>query len=174
MVNSDMILFSANGASSKFFDLYSDGYFMPMDDTKNDLTGSYEIIGNEVKFKIQRKADTGDAEDYVIAGDRTINCAYAVNPFSSDRRSKHNQHNRWNFKLPVRPPLVVPTTVDSEGGTDSTADWLPPGPIAVKPEYPVNYLTIPEAVTTISNYIKSVGWTLDGASSAKQGNEKAV
>ena len=90
MVNSDMILFSANGASSKFFDLYSDGYFMPMDDTKNDLTGSYEIIGNEVKFKIQRKADTGDAEDYVIAGDRTINCAYAVNPFSSDRRSKHN------------------------------------------------------------------------------------
>ena len=33
MVNSDMILFSANGASSKFFDLYSDGYFMPMDDT---------------------------------------------------------------------------------------------------------------------------------------------
>lgn len=44
----------------------------------------------------------------------------------------------------------------------------------MKPEYPVAYLQIPEAALTISNYIKSVGWVLDGATSAKQGNELAV
>jgi hypothetical protein len=52
MVNSDMILFSANGSSSRFYDLYSDGYFMPMEDDHNDLTGSFEVLDTEVRFKV--------------------------------------------------------------------------------------------------------------------------
>jgi hypothetical protein len=59
-VNSDMILFSANGASSKFYDLYSDGYFMPLDDDVNNLSGSFVVSNGEVKFTVQRKMDTGD------------------------------------------------------------------------------------------------------------------
>lgn len=70
MVNSDMILFSANGSSSKFYDLYSDGYFMPMDDDTNDLTGSFEVLNSEVQFKVSRKIDTGDSQDFLITPDR--------------------------------------------------------------------------------------------------------
>ena len=66
------------------------------------------------------------------------------------------------------------TTNSTHGGIDGTIDWLPPGPVAVKPEYPVIYMNVPEAALTLSNYIKTIGWTLDGASSAKQGNEHAV
>lgn len=69
-VNSDTILFSANGASSRFYDMYSDGYFMPLDDVKNDLTGSFTVAGGEVKFTVNRKMDTGDRlEDYLIQPD---------------------------------------------------------------------------------------------------------
>lgn len=70
MVNSDMILFSANGSSSRFFDLYSEGYFMPMEDDQKDLTGQFEELTNEVRFKVSRKIDTGDSKDFLITPDR--------------------------------------------------------------------------------------------------------
>ena len=68
---------------------------MPMEDPKNDLTGSFEVIGNEVKFTVTRKADTGDSKDYLIQGGKTTLCAYAINPLTSDKRSIHSIHNRW-------------------------------------------------------------------------------
>lgn len=106
-------------------------------------------------------------------------CAWAVNSITSDRRSKHDKNNRFSFELKTT-PKVVPTDnsstniINTAGGTDGTTSWLPAGPKAVKPEYPVAYLSIPQAALTISNYIKSVGWVLDGATSAAQGNELAV
>ena len=67
---------------------------------------------------------------------------------------------------------ITPTA--TVGGVDGLLDWLPPGPIPEKPEYEVTLMNVPDSVRTLSNYIKSVGWTLDGAANNSQGNEKAI
>lgn len=64
--NSDMILFSANGMSSRFFDLFSEGDFAPFNDINQNLTGDFDLVGNEVKFSVSRKLDTGDPHDFLI------------------------------------------------------------------------------------------------------------
>jgi len=66
MTDSDMILFSANGEDSQFYDLYSQGYFMPREDEENNLEGSFIKVGDEVIFTVTRPLDTGDAKDYLI------------------------------------------------------------------------------------------------------------
>ena len=61
-----MILFSANGLTSRYFDLYSEGQFMPFTDISGNLEGNFDVIGEEVKFSVSRKIDTGDWQDFLI------------------------------------------------------------------------------------------------------------
>lgn len=94
-------------------------------------------MGGEVEFTVSRKIDTLDALDYLITPGQQINCAWAINPFTWDPRSIHTMHDRWAFKLDV---TQVDSEINSSDDSDNTADWLPAGPIAVKPEYSMTYM----------------------------------
>lgn len=98
----------------------------------------------------------------------------------------HKTHGFWDFYLesvdlpdyiePGEAAQPEPEAVEEEviGGVDGYMDWLPPGPIPVKPEHDIDLIKIPEAALTLSHYVKSVGWTLDGSRSAYEGNERRI
>ena len=138
---------------------------MAQNDAVQDVYGDFFLKGKEVVFTVSRKIDTNDSKDYLITPGQPINCAWALNPFTYDPRSKHTIHDRWAFQIDRTPEKVDPINNETSTNTDDGSDWLPAGPIAVKPEYDLTYLQIPNSMLTLTNYIESVGWVLDGANS---------
>lgn len=86
-INSDMIVMKANGTSSQFYDMYSQGYGEPYLDTRaNSYTGSasYTASTDLVFFSLNRFLDTTDTEDYVMKLNMPNRIGYAIRDYDSD------------------------------------------------------------------------------------------
>ena len=58
--DSDIIIFEADGDNSDFHDAVSVGYSAPEIDDADNLTGTIERVGGEVKFTVRRPIETED------------------------------------------------------------------------------------------------------------------
>ena len=119
---SDIIIFEANGSSSDFHDATSNGYSSPKIDAADNLTGSFEQVGGEVKFTVRRPIDTDDFDnDYVIPLDTSFKCSYAINSRTNSIGSKHQSRYRKTLTLKSDgQPTFGPKTDDGSGAKDET------------------------------------------------------
>ena len=63
MVNSDMILFQAEGQNSTFHDVFSNQTdVMPVNDKVQNIAGTFQYLAgtDEVSFSVMRPLDSGD------------------------------------------------------------------------------------------------------------------
>ena len=108
-----------------------------MDDEQN-LAGSFIVDGDEVKFQVTRKLDTGDTEDdFLIPVDRRFQMAWAVKTSSNNLSSRHSSRRSlsnvqlsseignpiWGEKKTI--PDAGETDPDAEGETDPDAEGEP-------------------------------------------------
>jgi hypothetical protein len=79
MTDSDMVAFQASDEQSKFTDYFGVGYAHPVEDIEQDWTGSFQQLGQEVRFVVYRFLDTGDAQgkDYTFVLDEAFTVGYA-------------------------------------------------------------------------------------------------
>ena len=90
-VDDDLITFQADGQESKFYDQTSRGKNRPIVDVESNLTGTFDVVGNEVIFRVNRKLDTGDQGDFLVPIDTEFNMAWAVRTTDPFILSRHNK-----------------------------------------------------------------------------------
>ena len=85
-VNSDMVVFKADGSDSKFYDMFSKGYGEPELDSVSHYTGtaSYSSAADTVHFHINRYLNTNSPQDYVVKTDWPNRIGWAVREYDSD------------------------------------------------------------------------------------------
>lgn len=86
-INSDMVVFKANGTASTFYDMYSYGYGEPLLDTRYNSysgTASYTAATDSVYFQVTRYLNTADPQDYVVQRDWPNRIGWAVREYDSD------------------------------------------------------------------------------------------
>ena len=66
MAGTDMVIWEANGKSSKALDLYSYGHSKPPVDPIQNYHSSFTYNSSHIMFTSDRLLDTGDPNDYVI------------------------------------------------------------------------------------------------------------
>ena len=80
-IDTDMLIFVANGPDSVVYDLYSTGFEEPAKDDNQDIeviSKIYEADTKLVRFEIERPLDTGDPEDFVFEYDCPISMSFAT------------------------------------------------------------------------------------------------
>ena len=130
----DMVRFIANGRNSEYIDEISLGEVDPGRDSRQNLSGTFSAVGNEVIFTVTRPLDTGDSqEDFLIPVDRNFNMAWGVYYNSSDKTKEHNRDGdirsvqiASNGNPTWGPPLPVETESEPvpvvEESTDNTVE----------------------------------------------------
>ena len=100
-----------------------------MDDEQN-LAGSFIVDGDEVKFQVTRKLDTGDTEDdFLIPVDRSFQMAWAVKTSTNNLSSRHSSRRSLsNVQLSSEignPIWGEKKTIPDAGETDPDAEGEP-------------------------------------------------
>ena len=105
-INSDMIVFKADGTASMFYDMYSYGYNEPVKDFTNNYSGSasYTQSTDSVYFQYTRYLNTYDVLDYVMDLNQPIRMGYAIREYDNDKikdqtswENNFGEHNRVGY-----------------------------------------------------------------------------
>merc|ERR1712226_651249 len=144
----DMVRFVAQGNDSAWYDEHLKR--RPSEDDEQNLFGSFELIDNEVIFHVQRKLDTGDADDdFLIPADAPFDMAWAVNYETPDKRKKHQvMTNLYGVQLaqPGQPtwgePIPIQVETDEEESEEEQSNILVEDPTSTPSEAGSDALTV--------------------------------
>lgn len=112
MMNTDMILWQAQGATSLTRDLWSTSFIQPSIDTNDNLSSTFVVNSNRtVTFTTTRPMDTNDPQDYAVNYDQQIVMVYGQKS-SGASFTKHDSYG-W-FSLQFNTPVDGQSLITSD------------------------------------------------------------